>query len=146
MTDALHPPSGPTRVFAFLGAAACFLLGAFALYSSGVGLIDPKFHRAAGFALALIAGVVAARKAREAKGPLASGAQLWHLCLDVVMIVAGLWSIWSFHFVQTKMETALYDVSTADAWPALAGLIVFLELCRRLWGWGLFGVCTFGER
>ena len=57
---------------------------------------------------------------------------------------AGLWAIWSFFFVQTQMETALYDVTRADAWPALAGLIVFLELCRRLWGWGLFGVGAFG--
>ena len=38
------------------------------------------------------------------------------------------------------MEEALYDVTTADAWPALVGLVVFLELCRRLWGWGLFCV------
>ncbi|MEO0391209.1 MAG: TRAP transporter fused permease subunit, partial [Pseudomonadota bacterium] len=69
---------------------------------------------------------------------------LVHLAIDVAVILAGLWSIWSFHFVQTEMETALYDVSTRDAWPALAGLVVFLELCRRLWGWGLFAVGTFG--
>lgn len=42
------------------------------------------------------------------------------------------------------IKVALYDVSTRDAWPALAGIAVFLELCRRLWGWGLFGVGLFG--
>ncbi len=140
MTDVANMSSGTTRVFSFFAACACLALGIIALYSSGVGLIDPKFHRAMGFALALIAGVAAARKKREADGAVSH----MHLGLDLLLIAAGLWSIWSFHFVQTRMETALYDVTNADAWPALAGLAVFLELCRRLWGWGLFGVGTFG--
>ena len=135
---------GTAKIFALLSALACFLLGAIALYSSGLGLIEPKLHRAAGFALAVIVGVAAARARREAKGPVTGDRAALHLILDIVMIVAGLWSIWSFHFVQTQMETALYDVTRADAWPALAGLAVFLELCRRLWGWGLFAVGAFG--
>ena len=141
MTDVTTMSSGTTRVFSFFAASACFALGIIALYSSGVGLIDPKVHRAAGFALALIAGVAAARKKREAAGGSSTS---MHLGIDLLLIGAGLWSIWSFQFVQTRMETALYDVTNADAWPALAGLAVFLELCRRLWGWGLFGVGTFG--
>lgn len=140
MTDVSDMSSGTTRVFSFIAAGACLALGIIALYSSGVGLIDPKFHRAMGFALALIAGVAAARKKREADGAVSH----MHLGLDLLLIAGGLWSIWSFHFVQTRMETALYDVTNADAWPALLGLAVFLELCRRLWGWGLFGVGTFG--
>ncbi|WP_299146285.1 TRAP transporter fused permease subunit [uncultured Tateyamaria sp.] len=144
MTAETKSSGGTTRLFALLSALACFLLGAIALYSSGLGLIDPKLHRAAGFALALIAGVSAARAKREASGPLTGAQGSLHLVLDVALIAAGLWAIWSFHFVQTQMETALYDVRVADAWPALAGLVVFLELCRRLWGWGLFGVGAFG--
>jgi TRAP transporter 4TM/12TM fusion protein len=144
MTAETQPSGGTARLFAILSALACFLLGAIALYSSGVGLIEPKLHRAAGFALALIAGVSAARAKREATGPVTGSRGTFHLGLDVVMIAAGLWAIWSFHFVQTQMEIALYDVTRADAWPALAGLVVFLELCRRLWGWGLFGVGAFG--
>ena len=140
MTDVSDMSSGTTRVFSFIATGACLALGIIALYSSGVGLIDPKFHRAMGFALALIAGVAAARKKREADGAVSH----MHLGLDLLLIAGGLWSIWSFHFVQTRMETALYDVTNADAWPALLGLAVFLELCRRLWGWGLFGVGTFG--
>lgn len=132
------------KLFAALSAVACFLLGAIALYSSGIGLIEPELHRAAGFALALIVGVSASRAKREAAGPVTGTRRGVHLGLDAVMIVAGLWAIWSFHFVQSEMETALYDVTRADAWPALAGLVVFLELCRRLWGWGLFGVGAFG--
>jgi len=135
--------SGTNGLFRLVAAIACILLGAIALYSAGVGLIDPKTHRAAGFALALLVGVAASRmkRANKAQGQTAEGL---HLVVDLGLILAGLWSIWSFHFVQTQMEEALYDVSNRDAWPALAGLIVFLELCRRLWGWGLFGVGAFG--
>ena len=140
MTDAAPRASVATIPFALASTLACLALGLIALYSSGVGLIDPKLHRAAGFALALIVAVSASQTRREAKG----GSTLFHIIVDVALIVAGAWSIWSFHFVQTEMETALYDVTTDDAWPALAGLAVFLELCRRLWGWGLFGVGLFG--
>ncbi|WP_299723416.1 TRAP transporter fused permease subunit [uncultured Tateyamaria sp.] len=141
MTDAASPASVPTRVFALASAFACLALGMITLYSSGVGLIDPKFHRAGGFALALVVGIVASQRRRLAAGKPLGAVQL---AVDTVLLLAGFWSIWSFHFVQTEMETALYDVTTRDAWPSLAGLVVFLELCRRLWGWGLFGVGTFG--
>ena len=144
MTAETETSGGTAKLFALLSALACFLLGAIALYSSGIGLIEPKFHRAAGFALALVAGVAASRAKREAAGPVTGARATLHLIIDVIMLVAGFWAIWSFHFVQTQMEVALYDVTQADAWPALAGLAVFLELCRRLWGWGLFGVGLFG--
>ncbi|WP_306146072.1 TRAP transporter fused permease subunit [Roseibium sp. MMSF_3412] len=137
MTDAASPAGVTTRLFGFAAALACCALGLITLYSSGIGLIDPKLHRALGFALALIVAVSVSQKRRGATKPL-------HLAVDVVLVLAGLWSIWSFYFVQTEMETALYDVTNRDAWPALAGLVVFLELCRRLWGWGLFAVGTFG--
>ena len=144
MTEDATPSSGIDKLYWLLSVLACFGLGTIALYSSGVGLVEPKFHRAAGFALALVVGITASRSKRQAKavggGPMA----IPHLILDVAMLVAGLWSIWSFFFVQSQMETALYDVTLSDVWPAVAGLIVFLELCRRLWGWGLFGVGAFG--
>ncbi len=144
MTAETNPSGGVGKLYLVLSSLACFLLGAIALYSSGIGLVEPKFHRAAGFALALVAGIAASRARREAKGPVTGPMATVQLGIDALMLVAGLWSIWSFFFVQTQMETALYDVTQADAWPALAGLVVFLELCRRLWGWGLFGVGAFG--
>ncbi len=140
MTDAAPRASVGTIPFALASTLACLALGLITLYSSGIGLIDPKMHRAAGFALALIVAVGASQTRREKTG----GSSPAHIAVDVLLIVAGLWSIWSFHFVQTEMEVALYDVTTNDAWPALAGLAVFLELCRRLWGLGLFGVGLFG--
>ena len=144
MTAEANPSGGIGKVYLLASALACFLLGAMALYSSGIGLVEPKFHRAAGFALALVVGITASRSRREAVAPATGGRATFHLVLDGAMLAAGLWAIWSFFFVQSQMETALYDVTRADAWPALAGLIVFLELCRRLWGWGLFGVGAFG--
>ncbi|WP_195818722.1 TRAP transporter permease [Roseobacter sp. MH60115] len=144
MTTEANPSSGIGKLYLLLSALACLLLGAIAFYSSGIGLVEPKFHRAAGFALALVVGITASRARREANGPVTGARAKMHLVLDALMLAAGLWAIWSFFFVQTQMEKALYDVTQADAWPALAGLVVFLELCRRLWGWGLFGVGAFG--
>lgn len=141
MTADAAPRGTLDKLYLVLSALACFLLGAIALYSSGIGLVEPKLHRAAGFALALIVGIAVSRNRRAAAG---SAGGIGHLGLDLVLLVAGLWSIWAFFFVQTQMEVALYDVTAADAWPALAGLVVFLELCRRLWGLGLFGVGAFG--
>ncbi|WP_424969305.1 TRAP transporter permease [Dinoroseobacter sp. S76] len=142
MTDDAAPTASvPIRVFAIAAMLSCLALGVITIYSSGIGLIEPKLHRAAGFALALLVGITVSQNRRIASGkPLTP----LHLAVDMGLLIAGLWSIWSFHFVQTEMETALYDVTTRDAWPALAGLIVFLELCRRLWGWGLFAVGAFG--
>lgn len=141
MTDTVRASILTTKVLTWASVLACALLGAMALYSSGIGLLDPKLHRAGGFTLALIVGVAVARTARGSK-EMSTGLALGHVLLDTVLIIAGIWSIWSFLYVQTEMETALYDVTNADAWPALAGLIVFLELTRRLWGWGLFSVGT----
>ena len=133
----------PATLFALAATIACCGLGVIALYSSGVGLIDPKLHRAAGFALSLIVAVSVSRSRRESS-TAGDRFPLFNLGLDTALIVAGLWAIWRFYFVQSEMETALYDVTTRDALPALAGLVVFLELCRRLWGYGLFGVGLFG--
>ena len=129
-----------TRIYVIVVILSCVTLCLITLYSAGVGPIDPKLHRAGGFALALIIAVAVSgvrRKDCGASLPLL-------LVIDSALILAGLWSIWSFHLVQTEMETAFYDVTTRDSWSALAGLVVFLELCRRLWGLGLFGVGTFG--
>lgn len=125
----------------YLAATATAILGGIALYSSGIDLIDPKLHRALGFALALVVAVVVSRKKRSQKS---SPKDVPLLAIDLALIIAGLWAVWSFLFVQTQMEESLYDITTRDVWPAFAGLVVFLELCRRLWGWGLFAVGVFG--
>ena len=129
-----------SRMFGIVAVLACLTLSLITLYSSGAGPIDPGLHRAGGFGLALIITVAISGVKRMDCGPSSP----LHLGIDLALILAGLWSIWSFYLVQSEMESALYDVTTRDAWPAVAGLVVFLELCRRLWGWGLFGVGTIG--
>ncbi len=154
MSDSKQQQSTPASMVAGVVMLAACLLGLIALYSSGVGLIDPKLHRAAGFALALVVAIAVSRSRVMAKSiansnsesdaKLANSLSTFRNLIDIGLLLAGLWSLWSFYFVQNEMETALYDISTKDAWPALVGLIVFLELCRRLWGWGLFSVGLFG--
>ncbi len=142
MTDQNGASVLMTRLLTWASLFACAILGAMAVYTSGIGLLDATLQRAGGFALALIVGVAASRTKRN-QTELTSATSAFHVILDVILIVAGLWSIWSFHFVQTQMETALYDITHTDAIPAIAGLCVFLELSRRLWGWGLFCVGAF---
>ena len=143
MANATQLPFIASTAYRYVWLLGCLALGLIALYSSGIGLIDPKFHRALGFALSLAVAIVVSRKRRDAS-KRAERFPTIKLVIDVALLVLGCWAIWSFYFVQTQMETALYDVSAKDVWPAFAGLIVFLELCRRLWGYGLFGVGVFG--
>ncbi len=143
MANATQLPFIASTAYRYVWLLGCLALGLIALYSSGIGLIDPKFHRALGFALSLAVAIVVSRKRRDAS-KRAERFPTIKLVIDGALLVLGCWAIWSFYFVQTQMETALYDVSAKDVWPAFAGLIVFLELCRRLWGYGLFGVGVFG--
>ena len=69
MTDAVPIARTPLRLFALASALACFALGLITLYSSGVGLIDPKLHRAFGFGFALVVAVAVSQRRRVAKGP-----------------------------------------------------------------------------
>ena len=139
---ALHHPIF-TKIFWLIALLAGLGLGLVTLYSAGVDLVDPKFHRAFAFSLAVIAGVYLSQ-VKRAKKPQSQPMMIGQLAVDILLIIAGIWGIWSFFSVQTQMEEFLYDVSLKDAWPALAGVAVLLELCRRLWGWGLFSVGLFG--
>ena len=132
-----------TKIFWLAALFAGLGLGLVTLYSAGIDLVDPKFHRAFAFSLAIIAGVYLSQLKRAQKIQ-SQAVTVMQLCIDIGLIIAGIWAIWSFFTVQTQMEEFLYDVSNRDAWPALAGVAVLLELCRRLWGWGLFSVGVFG--
>ena len=69
MTENTQVFNGTAKLYFFTSAIACFGLGTIAVYSSGLGLIDPTFHRAAGFALALIVAISTSRIRREANSP-----------------------------------------------------------------------------
>ncbi|MEP4803662.1 MAG: hypothetical protein ABJZ69_04590, partial [Hyphomicrobiales bacterium] len=65
MDNTDNSPNSLSWFVTMMSAAACVALGVIALYSSGIGLLDPKMHRAGGFALALIVGIAASRLSRE---------------------------------------------------------------------------------
>jgi len=65
MSATISPASRVNRLFAIVSVLACAALGVIAIYSSGLGLLDPKMHRAGGFALALIVGVALSRRKRN---------------------------------------------------------------------------------
>lgn len=144
MTNAQKNTAFAARAFALAGLVAAAILGAITIYTAGIGLLDPKTHRAAGFALALVATIVAARRKSGPRAALNTTRGLRAWVVDLAMLAGGLWGIWAFFTVQSQMETALYDVRNSDVWPALAGVVVFLELARRLWGTGVFAVGVFG--
>lgn len=144
MTDKMTHGRTLASLFALAGILAAAALGVITIYISGIGLLDPTTHRAGGFALALIAAIAASQSKRAAAGESPAWKTNITLGIDVVLLVVGLWSIWAFFSVQAQMQTALYDVTNSDVWPALAGVAVFLELCRRLWGYGVFGVGVLG--
>ena len=90
MTAEAKSSGGVGKLYLLLSVLACFGLGAIALYSSGVGLVEPKFHRAAGFALALVVGITASRARREADRSVTGPRATMHFFLDAAMLAAGL--------------------------------------------------------
>ena len=87
----LETPNPPADVVLKWGALlACAALGAIALYSAGVGLIDPKMHRAGGFGLALLVEVYAARVKRRSGETSLEFTNLLHTIIDFAMVAAGL--------------------------------------------------------
>lgn len=144
MTNDMTDGRTVASLFAIAGILAAATLGAITIYTAGIGLLNPTTHRAGGFALALIAAIAASQAKRFAEGEMTPAKSKMLFLVDVVLLVVGLWSIWAFYSVQNQMQTTLYDVTNRDVWPALAGVAVFLELCRRLWGYGVFGVGVLG--
>ena len=129
-TDNTAPPRATSRVIGHVSAIVSFILGALAIYSAGFALIDPKLHRASVFALALIVAIAVARRSREQAGgeKQTTLVATFYSLSDVALLAGGLWAIYSFFVVQTEMEESLYSVTSADAIPAIVGLIVFLGL------------------
>ena len=89
MTAETQSSGGTDKLYLYLSGLACLFLGMIALYSSGVGLVEPKFHRAAGFALALVAGLAAARSRRVANGDTLAPKERWVLAIDFALLVAA---------------------------------------------------------
>ena len=125
--------------FSFLSISAALALSIIAIYASGFALIDPKFHRALCCALALITIVLLPyRKIENSIKFLIS-----RITLDFLIIVFGILTVLKFYDVQYILENELYDVTYFDGLYSIVGLGIFIEVCRRSWGYALFFVGVF---
>ena len=125
--------------FSYISISAALALSIIAIYASGFALIDPKFHRALCCALALITIVLLPyRKIEHSIKFLIS-----RITLDFLIIVFGILTVLKFYDVQYILENELYDVTYFDGLYSIVGLGIFIEVCRRSWGYALFFVGVF---
>ena len=125
--------------FSFISISAALALSIIAIYASGFALIDPKFHRALCCALALITIVLLPyRKIEHSIKYLIS-----RITVDFLIIVFGILTVLKFYDVQYILENELYDVTYFDGLYSIVGLGIFIEVCRRSWGYALFFVGVF---
>ena len=125
--------------FSFISISAALALSIIAIYASGFALIDPKFHRALCCALALITIVLLPyRKIEHSIKFLIS-----KITVDFLIIVFGILTVLKFYDVQYILENELYDVTYFDGLYSIVGLGIFIEVCRRSWGYALFFVGVF---
>ena len=125
--------------FSYISVLAALALSIIAIYASGFALIDPKFHRAFCCALALITIVLLPyRKIENSIKFLIS-----RITLDFLIIVFGILTVLKFYDVQYILENELYDVTYFDGLYSIVGLGIFIEVCRRSWGYALFFVGIF---
>ena len=125
--------------FSYISILSALALSIIAIYASGFALIDPKFHRALCCALALITIVLLPyRKIENSIKFLIS-----RITLDFLIIVFGILTVLKFYDVQYILENELYDVTYFDGLYSIVGLGIFIEVCRRSWGYALFFVGIF---
>ena len=125
--------------FSYISILSALALSIIAIYASGFALIDPKFHRALCCALALITIVfLPYRKIENSIKFLIS-----RITLDFLIIVFGILTVLKFYDVQYILENELYDVTYFDGLYSIVGLGIFIEVCRRSWGYALFFVGVF---
>ena len=125
--------------FSYISILSALALSIIAIYASGFALIDPKFHRALCCALALITIVLLPyRKIEHSIKYLIS-----RITVDFLIIVFGILTVLKFYDVQYILENELYDVTYFDGLYSIVGLGIFIEVCRRSWGYALFFVGVF---
>ena len=125
--------------FSYISILSALALSIIAIYASGFALIDPKFHRALCCALALITIVLLPyRKIEHSIKFLIS-----RITIDFLIIVFGILTVLKFYDVQYILENELYDVTYFDGLYSIVGLGIFIEVCRRSWGYALFFVGVF---
>ena len=123
----------------FIGILSALMLSFISVYSSGFALIDPKFHRALWCGQALITEVLLPYRKLENISDFITS----KIVLDFFIVVFGILTVFKFYTVQAILEIELYEVSYFDGLYSILGLIIFIEVCRRSWGYTLFFVGLF---
>ncbi|MDP7425939.1 MAG: TRAP transporter large permease subunit, partial [Rhodospirillales bacterium] len=109
------------------------------IYSTGFGLFFPIEQRG-GIYLASILIVICKFGTDRLKTSGGGFSNIANVTVDILLLAAAVFSIYRFMIVQTAMANDLYDIVPADILACFVGLIVIVELTRRVWGWTLFVV------
>ena len=109
------------------------------IYSTGFGLFYPIEQRG-GIYIASIFIVLcklgSERILKTSPHRMLGLPYLW----DIFLLSAAVFAIYRFMVVQKIMSDDLYDILNIDILACFLGLIVIVELTRRVWGWTLFTV------
>lgn len=74
-----------------------------------------------------------------------SPARLTETALHTVLMIAGLYALWSFYVNVTEIEeVGLFFFEEQHAWLAITGCVIILYFCWRLWGAPLATVGSLG--
>ena len=130
-------PHALNRVAAAAVSLIGFGIAAETLYATGFGLFYPIEQRA-GILLASVVLVVFLAYTGQGKLPKSRVLKIARVALDAAMIAVAVWSMWHFTVIQSIMEDTIHELGETDVWAAGLGVLVLLELTRRVWGWTLF--------
>ena len=112
-------------------------------YATGIGLIDAVVQRTSFVGVSIIICVISSSwlKNREKykSQPLRG---MTHLFGDIFILVIGVFSAWNAWMVIASQQETIYELDTFDAIVSAGGILVALEMCRRIWGWSLFIVAA----
>ena len=125
------------RIAAALVSLFAFGIAAETLYATGFGLFYPIEQRA-GILIASVAIVVFLAYTPQGKLPKSPALKSVRILIDIGMLGAALWAMWHFTVIQSMMEDTIHELGETDVWAAGLGVLVLLELTRRVWGWTLF--------
>nr|VFJ44444.1 MAG: TRAP transporter, 4TM/12TM fusion protein [Candidatus Kentron sp. FM]VFJ61344.1 MAG: TRAP transporter, 4TM/12TM fusion protein [Candidatus Kentron sp. FM]VFK08955.1 MAG: TRAP transporter, 4TM/12TM fusion protein [Candidatus Kentron sp. FM] len=121
------------RLTALLGG----MLALFAIYVAGFGSFTPSLFRggAVFFSVLLVCLEMIIATQKEHRDVLRK-------LIPIGLLVAGTAAVASFSNVQIKMDVDIYQPEGMEIWIACIGMVVLLELARRLWGMSLFLVAS----
>ena len=112
-------------------------------YATGIGLVDAVIQRTSIVGISIIICIFSSswlkNRRNYAKNPLRG---IIHLSADIIFLIVGVLAVWNAWFVIASQEETIYELNTFDAILSVGGILVALEMCRRIWGWSLFTVAA----